>query len=164
MKRASWAALVLAAAFFAWSCWTFWDMRQGEDQDMARDRDLAVTAAKNQLAALNTMDAEHIDQGLQRWLDSSTGPLHDELKRTRPQSRQQIRKAAGNASGTVVDAALTALDQRAGSARVIATVKIEVSRSGAAPTVQRKRYDAAMSRTAAGWKLKSLTALPANAR
>ncbi|MFB4317886.1 hypothetical protein [Actinomadura sp. 21ATH] len=164
MKRVPYVLLALSIAFLGWSCWTFWDMRQGEPQDMARDRDQAVTAAKNQLAALNTMDAKRVDQGLQSWLDSSTGPLHDELKRTRPESRQKIQKAATTANGKVVDAALTALDRRSGSARIIATVRIEVTRPGAAPTVERKRYDAALARTAAGWKLKSLTALPANAR
>ncbi|MFI0355648.1 hypothetical protein [Actinomadura sp. 9N407] len=160
----SWVLLTASMVFLAWSCWTFWDMRQGETQDMARDRDQAVTAARNQLAALNSMDAKHVDQGLQRWLDSSTGPLHDQLKRTRNDSKQKIQKAGAGAAGSVTDAALTALDQRSGSARVIATVKIEVTRPGAAPTVQRKRYDAALARTAAGWKLKSLTALPVNAR
>ncbi|MFC5748185.1 hypothetical protein [Actinomadura rugatobispora] len=161
---ACWALVATAALFLAWSCWTFWDMRQGEEQDTARDRDRAVTAAKQQIAVLNSMDARHLDQSLQRWQDSSTGPLHDELKRTRADSRQKIQKAGTSATGTVSDAALTALDHRTGSARVIATVRIEITRTGAAPTVQRKRYDAALTRTAAGWKLKSLTALPANAR
>ncbi|MFF5261171.1 hypothetical protein ACFY4C_19700 [Actinomadura viridis] len=161
---APWALVVAAALFLGWACWSFWDMRQGDGQDMARDRDQAVNAARAQLAALNTMDARQVDRDLQRWLDASTGPLHDELKRTRAESRQKIQRAATSATGTVVDAAPTALDVRAGSARVIATVRIQITRPGAAPTVQRKRYDAALARTAAGWKLKSLTALPVNAR
>jgi Mce-associated membrane protein len=148
---ACWALVAAAALFLAWSCWTFFDMRQGAQQDTARDRDRAVTAARQQLAVLNSMDARHIDQSLQRWQDSSTGALHDELKRTRADSRTKIQKAGTSAVGTVSDAALTALDHRTGSARIIATV-------------QRKRYDAALTRTAAGWKIKSLTALPANAR
>jgi Mce-associated membrane protein len=158
------ALAVAAAVFLTWACWSYWDMRQGDVQDMARDRDRAVMAARQQIAALNTMDARHVDRGLQNWLDASTGPLHDELKRTRVQSRQKIQSSGTSATGTVSDAALTALDRRAGTARVIATVRIEISGRGAAPTVQRKRYDAALTRTAAGWKLKSLTALPVNTR
>ncbi|GAA2413427.1 hypothetical protein GCM10010191_23990 [Actinomadura vinacea] len=159
---ACWALVAAAALFLGWACWQFWDLRQGADQDMARDRDRAVVAAKQQIAELNSMDAKRIDQSLQRWQDSSTGALHEELKRTRADSRQKIQRAGTGATGTVSDAALTALDRRTGSARIIATVRIEITRPGAAPTVQRKRFDAALTRTAAGWKLKSLTALPAN--
>jgi Mce-associated membrane protein len=161
---ASWALLVASAVFLSWSCWMFVDMRLGGAQDMARDRDRAMTAAKQQIAALNTMDARRVDQGLRSWLDASTGPLHDELKRTAGRNRQQIQRSGTSATGTVSDAALTALDRRAGTARVIATVRIEISRPGAATTVQRKRFDAALTRTAEGWKLKSLTALPAGTR
>ena len=90
MAWLAWALVLAAALFLGWACWSFWDMRQGDTQDLARDRDRAMIAAKQQLAALNTMDAKRIDQGLQNWLDASTGPLHDELKRTRPQSRQPL--------------------------------------------------------------------------
>jgi Mce-associated membrane protein len=161
---ASWVLVVAAALFLGWACWSFWDMRQGDVQDMARDRDRVMVAAKQQLAALNTMDAKRVDQGLQSWLDASTGALQDELKRTRAENRQRIQRAGTSATGTVSDAAVTALDRRAGTARVIATVRIEISRPGAAATVQRNRYDVALTRTAGGWRLKSLTALPANTR
>ncbi|WP_395109276.1 hypothetical protein [Actinomadura sp. SCN-SB] len=162
--RLAWALVLAAAVFLGWSCWTYWDLRQGETQDMARDRDRVVIAAKQQIAALNTMDAKRIDQGLQSWLDASTGPLHDELRRTRDESRRSVQRSGTSATGTVSDAALTALDRRAGTARVIATVRIEITRPGAAATVQRRRYDAALTRTAEGWKLKSLTSLPAGTR
>jgi Mce-associated membrane protein len=166
-RGASVACRALAAAaaiFLGWSCWTFWDLRQGDMADMARDRDHAMRAAKQQIAALNTMDARRVDQGLRSWLDASTGPLHEELRRTRTQSRRQIQRAGTSATGVVSDAALTALDRRAGSARVIATVRIDITRPGAAPTVQRRRYEATLARAAEGWKLKSLTALPVNTR
>lgn len=158
------ALIVVAAAFLAGSCWVFWSAGRGDEADLARERDQVMRAAAQQIATLNSMDAGNVDESLRRWLDVSTGPLHDELGRTRVQSRQQIQASGTGATGTVVGAAVTSLDRRAGSARLIASVRIEITRPGVATTVQRKRYEAGLSRTESGWKLTSLTALAAGAR
>lgn len=57
---------------------------------------------------------------------------------------------------TVTDAALTALDDRAGTARLIATVRVE-SRPGGA---ERRRLEATLARTGDGWKVTTLTGVP----
>jgi Mce-associated membrane protein len=156
------ALIAVAVVFLGWSGWTAW--QAGPDgQDGGRDRDLVLRAGQQQIAALNSMDDTRVDAGLQRWLDASTGPLHDQLRRDLAPSRQRIQQARTSAVGTVVDAAVTALDVRAGSAQIIASVRIQLTPHGGTAGLQRKRYEAGLWRTPGGWKLKSLTAIPVSA-
>ncbi|WP_433334151.1 hypothetical protein [Spirillospora sp. CA-294931] len=167
MRTSPWVAQTLVAAsvaFLAFACWSLWGVQRGEAQDLAADRDRALVAAKQRIASLNSMDARQVDAGLKRWEDASTGALQQELGRTRAASKNKIVKAGTSAEGSVLEAALLSLDARAGSARAIASVKIQITGPDGAATVQRKRYEAGLARTSSGWKLTSLTALPVDAR
>lgn len=156
-----WAAIVLAAAFLAWAAWPGGD---GGKDGPARDRDTVLRTARQQIATLNTMDRANADAGLRAWLGASTGPLHDQLRRDEPQSRAKIQKARTSAAGTVTDAAVLSLDTATGRAKVIAAVRVRLTPETGAPSDQRKRFEAGLSRTPDGWKLESLTAIPAGAR
>ncbi|MFC8916538.1 hypothetical protein ACGF5F_05745 [Streptomyces sp. NPDC047821] len=57
---------------------------------------------------------------------------------------------------TVTDAALTALDDRAGTARLIATVRVRSAPGGA----DRRRLEATLARGGDGWKVTALTDVP----
>ncbi|MFD0684253.1 hypothetical protein [Actinomadura fibrosa] len=161
-----WAAVLAAACFLAWSSWTVWRDGGGDGGPSGpeRDRDLVLRAARQQIAVLNTMDCDHVDDGLRAWLDVSTGPLHDQLRRDEPQNRTKIAQSRTGATATVTGAAVTSLDARAGQAKVIASVHVTLTLRGGAPTLQRKRFEAGLARTPAGWRLQSLTAIPAGAR
>ncbi|GAA2583246.1 hypothetical protein SMC26_22490 [Actinomadura fulvescens] len=154
--------IVAALVLLAWSGWSLYDSRGGEN-DLGEDRDLVLTTGKRQVAALNSMDWSQSDAGLRQWLASSTGPLHDQLQRESAASKQKIVAARTTAVATVDDAAVLSLDQRSGTAQLIATVQIRLTPQAGQPTVQRKRYEAGLTRTPAGWKLKSLTAIPVSA-
>ncbi|RAY11025.1 hypothetical protein DPM19_32500 [Actinomadura craniellae] len=154
----------LAALLLAWAGWSYWQAGNSPEAESGHDRDLALSAGKQQIAALNSMDHARVDAGLRQWLNASTGPLHDQLRRDSAQSRQRILQARTSAEGSVTAAALTELDGRAGTAQVIASVEIRLTPQAGAPSVQRKRYEAGLSRTPGGWKLTSLTAIPAGAR
>ncbi|MFG2087485.1 MULTISPECIES: hypothetical protein [unclassified Spirillospora] len=159
-----WAAILAAVLFLGWSAWTVWQDDPSARMVPEQTRDLVLRSAGQQIAALNTMNPAEVDAGLRAWLDASTGPLHDQLKRDEPQNRTTIGKSRTTAAATVTGAAVTSLDVRAGKAKVIASVQVELTLHGGSPTLQRKRFEAGTTRTPSGWRLESLTAIPVGAR
>ncbi|MFG2003284.1 hypothetical protein ACGFNU_29395 [Spirillospora sp. NPDC048911] len=163
MTRVGSLLIVAALVLLGWSGWSFYESRGSETHDLGKDRDLVLATGKRQVAALNSMDWNQSDAGLRQWLSSSTGPLHDQLERESAASRQKIVAARTTAVATVDDAAVLSLDVRSGTAQLIATVQVRLTPQAGQPTTQRKRYEAGLTRTPAGWKLKSLTAIPVSA-
>ncbi|MFE7617725.1 hypothetical protein [Streptomyces sp. NPDC057496] len=159
-----WAVLLVAALLCGLGGWSYARARGDDDLAYAKSRDTALAEGKSRLALLNSLDgkdAGSVDAGLGDWLDSSTGPLHDQLARTRSKDAEALAKAGATARGKVTDAALTALDERTGTAEMIATVDVEVTpRTGKGGT-ERKRFEATLARTPDGWKIKALTAIAA---
>ena len=162
-RRPAWALVLVAALFCGWSAWSYWQARSDDSLSFGRTRDEVLRTGRQKIADLNSMDGTRIDAGLRRWLDASTGPLRDELRRTQAASRQRLLSAGTTARATVLNAAVTELDTRAGSARLIASIQIALARPGGATTTERRRYEAVLARTGQGWKLRSLTAIPVNA-
>ncbi|WP_103532882.1 hypothetical protein [Streptomyces sp. SM11] len=161
-RRAGWAVLLVAALLCGLGAWSYGQARGDRSLSYAKARDTALTEGKRHLATLNSLDGENakrVDTGLRAWLDSSTGPLHDQLKRTRSTDAKSLTTAGDTARGKVTSAALTALDDRTGTAELIATVDVEVTPRTGAPGTQRKRFAATLARTADGWKVKALTAI-----
>ncbi|WP_328718251.1 hypothetical protein OHT52_01440 [Streptomyces sp. NBC_00247] len=161
-----WAVLLAAVLVCALGGWSYAAARGDDSLAYAKSRDAALAAGRSQLARLNSMDgtdAARIEAGLDGWLRVTSGPLHDQLKSTRAKDASAFESARTSAKGTVTDAALTALDERGGTAELIATVDVKVTpRTGAAGT-ERKRFEAALERTGDGWKVKALTAIPVGA-
>ncbi|MFG2717785.1 hypothetical protein ACGFW5_05690 [Streptomyces sp. NPDC048416] len=148
------AVIALSTAFAAFGGWAYVDARNDTSLAYAASRDTALKAGRTQIVALSTLDAAHPDTTLRTWLDASTGPLHDELRRA------GTGKPSASARGEVTDAALTELDDRAGSAKLIATVQVRLTPKGGAVTTDRKRFEATLQRIGSGWKLKALNAVP----
>ncbi|GGU23004.1 hypothetical protein [Streptomyces lavendofoliae] len=152
-----WAAVAVAAllcGLAGWSC-----VRAAGDgtRAFAEERDDVLAAGRDHVARLSSVDAADPGAARARWLDATTGDLHARLKGTDP------RKGTGGAStrATVTDAALTALDDRAGTAELIATVSVETTPAAGRPGgTDRKRLEAALVRTGGGWKVTALTAVP----
>ncbi|MEU2022347.1 hypothetical protein ABZ565_09290 [Streptomyces sp. NPDC016469] len=157
-----WALLLIAALVCALGGWSYAQARGDGDLAYAKSRDAALADGRQALARLNTLDgkdATSVDAGLAGWLGSATGPLYDQLKRTRKKDAADLERSGATARGKVTDAALTELDERTGTALMIATVDVEVTpRTGKAGT-ERKRFEATLARTGDGWKIKALTAL-----
>jgi Mce-associated membrane protein len=162
-RRPAWALVLVAGLFCAWSAWSYAQARSDDSLSFGRTRDEVLRAGRQEIADLNSIDSTHIDAGLRRWLDASTGPLREELQRTQATSSRRLRSAGTSARATVRGAAVTELDTRAGSAQLIASIRITVTRPGGTTTTERRRYEAVLARTAQGWKLRSLTAIPLDA-
>jgi Mce-associated membrane protein len=110
---------------------------------------------------LTTLDAstrQRAERGVRAWRAVSTGPLREELGRAGAES-------GASARGTVTEAAVTALDPRTGTAKLIVTVRVEVTSAGSSrPAVDRKRLEAVLARTGeAEWKVRALSAVPLTA-
>lgn len=160
MWRIGWVSLIVAAGLATWSGVSWWQASHDDAASLARMRDDVLRAGTQEIAALNTMNAAHLDQGLRLWLDASTGTLRDQLRDTEPQSRQRVEQAQSSAAGRVTDAVVTQLNRQAGTAAIIAAVDIRVTPRTGSATTQRNRYQAGLTLTTAGWKLSSLTAIP----
>ncbi|WP_405690856.1 hypothetical protein [Streptomyces sp. NBC_01185] len=163
-KRLSgWAGMLAAVLVCAFGGWSYAQARGDDTLAYAEARDAALADGRTNLARLNSMDgrsASSVRTGLAAWLAASTGPLHDRLESTRKKDTAELTDDGATARGKVTDAALTALDERAGTAALIATVDVEVTpRTGKAGT-QRKRFEASLARTGDGWKIKALDAIP----
>jgi Mce-associated membrane protein len=160
--RAAWGLLAAAAVFAAWSGWSYWQAYRGASLSLATERDDVLRAGTAEIAALNTVNDQQIGLWQQRWLNASAGTLRAELRRTQAQSRQQIAWAHSSSQATVTAAALTSLDQHGGTAQLIASVQVQVTPDGGTGVTECARYQAGLTRTADGWKISTLTAIPAS--
>ncbi|MFE5603248.1 hypothetical protein ACFQ8O_29165 [Streptomyces coelicoflavus] len=153
--------LALALAFCGTGAWTYTQARTDDALARGRERDEALADGREGIAVLTTLDAatrQSAERSIENWRDVSTGPLRKELGDTEA-------KAGSSARGTVTEAALTALDTRSGTAKLIATVRVEVTPAGTAeskkPATDRKRLEAVLARTGEGeWKVRALSAVP----
>ncbi|MGK4579458.1 hypothetical protein [Kitasatospora sp. HPMI-4] len=167
-RRIRWAAVIAAVLFCAAAGWWYAQSTQDPRLLAAEARDAALADGRTELARLNSIDAGDSAAGLRQWLDATTGALHDQLRSGSGTDSAAVAKAGTSARGTVTDAALTELDTRAGTARLIATVQVELTPpAGGTATgttgTQRKRFEAGLARTRDGWKVTSLTAVPIGA-
>ncbi|MER6098985.1 hypothetical protein ABT154_24665 [Streptomyces sp. NPDC001728] len=161
MKRArilAAAALAVSLGFCGTGAWTYAQARTDRELAFGHERDTALAEGRNRVTVLNTLDAstrERAEAGIRAWREASTGPLRTELGRTEP-------AVGASARATVTEAALTALDTRAGTAKLIATVRVDVTpRGAAAATTDRKRLEAVLTRTGENtWRVAALTAVP----
>ncbi|MGC0377509.1 hypothetical protein [Streptomyces sp. SAI-229] len=152
------AGLVLALGFCGTGAWTYAQARTDDSLAYGRERDEALADGRAGIAVLTTLDAstrQRAEQGIRAWRAASTGPLREELGRTGAET-------GASARGTVTEAAVTALDTRSGTAKLIATVRVEVTPAGTKrPATDRKRLEAVLARTGEGeWKVRALSAVP----
>ena len=157
-------ALAAAAVFAGWSGVAWYRAANDQASTYGTARDDALQHGRELVAELSSLDYHHVDQDIARWLDASTGPLHDQLARTDDATKKTLTQDSTVASGKVLDAALSELDDHAGTAKLLASVEITIAKQGVAPATKRNRFAAALTRTDAGWKLSALDQLPVGAR
>jgi Mce-associated membrane protein len=153
----AWTAAAVAVALSAWS---YADTRGDGTLSYGKARDAVLADGRRDIARLNTVDTDHLDRDLARWLAATTGPLRDTLTRTHASDEAALKLSGTSTTGTVTDAAVTELDTRSGTARLIATVVVRIVPGTGAPVTQHKRFEADLTHTPRGWRLASLTAVP----
>jgi Mce-associated membrane protein len=90
----------------------------------------------------------------------STGALRDELAATDAKTRQTLHAGGTVATGRVLDAAVSELDTRGGTAKLLVSVEIATSVKDSAPGTKRNRFVAGLTRTDRGWLLSALDQVP----
>jgi Mce-associated membrane protein len=152
------AVLLVASAATAVFYGVSWAVA-GNDESLsfATHRDDALRAGEQEIINFNTLDYRDVQGGMNRWLASSTGALHDEVVQGRDANAARIAQAKSTTTARVLDAAITELDDRAGKASMIAVVQVTVTPQGQPPTQKYSRYQANLTRDAQQqWKLSAL--------
>ncbi|AZM46530.1 hypothetical protein DMB38_12505 [Streptomyces sp. WAC 06738] len=152
-------AVALVLAFAGFSAWRYAAAATRDDLAFGRERDRVLAAGQEHIGTLNSIDAADPDAGLARWEEATTGPLHEDLRRSRAASAGAVDRAGVTVRATVTEAAVTELDPRAGTAKALATVRVETSGGAEGERTDRKRFEAGLERTGDGWKIASLTAI-----
>lgn len=150
----------LAVAFAVVSAVWLARAKPSGDVQFANARDAVLVDAQTDIQTINTLDYRKTDSGLDAWLDVSTGTQRAQVAQARSSIASQVTQQKAITSGQVLAAAVVALDDRAGTATVIATVEQNVSLGGKAPVKKRDRYAADMSRIGGSWKISSITLVP----
>lgn len=151
------ATLTLVAVLAAAASGVFW-LRARADPDLraAQQRDVVLETGKHHLTEINTLDFHEPDAGLTRWQRQVTGPLAEEIKKSREDNVRSIRDAKTVTKAKVLDASVTKLDSAKGQANVIAALEVTVTPEGGEPVTKRSRVDSGLTRTGDGWKLSSV--------
>jgi Mce-associated membrane protein len=152
--------VVVALAFAGWAGWTWWRAGSDESLTYAQTRDEVLAASRSQVAQLTTLDSSDVDAGIDKWLTVSTGALRDELAATDAKTRQTLHAGGTVATGRVLDAAVSELDTRGGTAKLLVSVEIATSVKDSAPGTKRNRFVAGLTRTDRGWLLSALDQVP----
>jgi Mce-associated membrane protein len=154
---------ILAALFAAWSGWSWHRASIAGPPPDAQLRDQVLQAGEQAVQNFNTLDYRKVAAGLALWEQSSTGPLRTEISNGRTQFERQIQQTKTITTARILDAALTALNPRAGTASIIAAVQITVTPAKGSPVTKQSRLVGTLAKTASGWKLSQLGQLPVGA-
>ena len=153
--------VVIAAASAGWFGWSWYHAVHSGSTSSARARDEVLREGEQAVQNFNTLDYRNLDQGLNLWQSSSTGTLRSEILRGRPTFEQEIRKSKTITTATVLDAALTSLNQEDGTANIMVALQITVKPPTGAATTKQSRLEGTLQRTGSVWKLSSLGQVPA---
>jgi Mce-associated membrane protein len=140
--------------------WLFASPSLNSDNGFSQTRQTVLDAAEQGAINFTTLDYHNVQQGLNQWKQSATGPLLDQLNQGTSSFVQQVQQAKATTSGKLRDGAVTELDPRAGKATVLVIVDVTVTPAGGKPTTKRLPLLATLNQTSAGWKLSALGQVP----
>ncbi|MGH3587236.1 MAG: hypothetical protein ACRDQ0_13015 [Pseudonocardia sp.] len=139
----------IAALFFGGR----WVLAATDDGlELAAQREAVLVDARQAAINLNSLDHRNVAAGLDLWVQTSTGPLQDEFRANRAKYEKVVTESKRVTEAKVKDAAVSQLDVRAGTARVLVAMDVEVRPEGANPVLTRQRLELEMTRTEQGWK------------
>jgi len=110
-------ALAVLAGLNGWLGYRDYQVRHG-----AQIRQEMVQAARQGAINLTTIDHEHVEQDVQRILDSSTGVFHDDFAQRAQPFSEAARRVQSKSVGTVTEAALESAEGDEGRVLVAMTV------------------------------------------
>jgi Mce-associated membrane protein len=157
-------AAVLAVLTFGYAAYfgvAWYSATHSSESAFAATRDDALRSGQVGITNFLTLDYQKVDEDLQRWLNSSTGELRAEIDKDKDSRKKQLVDAKSVTTSKVLDAAITELDDRAGTASMIAVVESTVTPADGKQVTKINRYLTKLTRTDDGWKLSQLGPLRA---
>jgi Mce-associated membrane protein len=151
-------AALACAAWFGWS-WHSASGNAGAGAD-GQARDQALAQGEQAVQNFNTLDYRHVASGMRLWLQSSAGQLHRQVARSESTFEAQVRQSKTITTARVLDGALTALNTKAGTARIIVALQLTVTPPKGAPVPKRSRLEGRLTRTAGRWLLTEIGQVP----
>ncbi|QUQ70616.1 hypothetical protein [Kutzneria sp. CA-103260] len=147
------AVLLLAALIFCGVSLVGWLGASGDESvQFAGTRDDVLRVGKQELINFYTLDYKNPDASFDRLVQSSTGDLATAIKQGEATWKKQLTDQKSSSTAKVLDAAVTELDDRAGTATVVAIVEVDVTPDNGKPA-NRLPMQIQLSRTDQGWKL-----------
>lgn len=147
------AALALALALGALAAWKPWSSDKGSaEQRTVQARDGASEAASRALAALNTVDPHAAEQTVDGWIGRAGGALESKLKKGRTKAIRTMKRG-GSTTATVLETAVSALDETAGMATILGVVEIRATPTSGKATTSVSRFRVLMQRLGTDWKI-----------
>ena len=125
-SRALIAGLAAIAALVGLNGWLGYRDYQARHDDRIRQE--MVEAARQGAINLTTIDHEHVDEDVQRILDSSTGVFRDDFAQRAKPFSEAARQAQSTSVGTVTEAALESAEGDEG--RVLVAMNVMTSNRG----------------------------------
>jgi Mce-associated membrane protein len=155
------ALLAAATVFAAVSGWAW--LNAPQTSAAAPARDAALRAGEQAVLNFNTMDYRHVARDLTLWEQSSTGPLHRQILAGQTTFEQDVTQAQTVTTAKILDAALTKLNIRAGTASMIVALQLTVAPAHGTSVAKQSRLAGELTHTSAGWKLSGLSQVPVQA-
>ncbi len=158
LRIATVVVAVLVVVAFAVAGWfgVSW-YRAAHDPSLTKGmaRDAALQDARQAMINLNTIDYQRVQDGLTLWEQSSAGSLLSEVRANRANYARAITDSKTTTTAKVIDAAVAALDEGSGTARVLLGVDV-TSKSDAEANCVRRRIQLDVRRDRDAWKVDKL--------
>src|SRR6478736_652364 len=99
-------AVVALAGLCGWLGFRAYESRKAADE-----RDLFLQVGRQGAVNLTTIDYEHVDQDVQRVLDSSTGSFYDDFDARAQPFKEVVKQAKSKSVGTIAEAGVESITQ-----------------------------------------------------
>lgn len=146
----------LAVVVAGWSGVSWYRAAHDESLAAAIARDTVLQDAQQAAINLNTLDYRRVQDGLARWEQSATGSLLDEVQANRATYARVITDSRTTTTARTLDGAVTELDERAGTARVLVGVDVTAQPERGEASCVRRRLQLEMRRAQTVWKVDRL--------
>ena len=147
------AVLLLAALIFCGVSVVRWGTATGDESvQFAGTRDDVLRVGKQELINFYTLDYKNPDASFDRLAQSATGDLATAIKQGEANWKKELADQKTSSTAKILDAAVTELDDRAGTATVMAIVEVDVTPDNGKPA-NRVPMQIQLTRTDQGWKL-----------
>jgi Mce-associated membrane protein len=118
-------AVVALAGLCGWLGFRAYESRKAADE-----RNLFLQVGRQGALNLTTIDFEHVDQDVQRVLDSSTGSFYDDFDARAQPFKEVVKQAKSKSVGTIAEAGIQSISDD--GADVLVAVTVKTSNAGAA--------------------------------